>query len=99
MLVLALVERGELALDRALRGIWPGIAAAVKAGLTLRMLLAHRSGLPGVRRPLPPEAMYDWLTMMAALACAHTSRREIRRPTRCWPACTSTRSASPDSVS
>ena len=68
MLVLALVERDELALDRPVREIWPEIAAAGKAGLTLRMLLAHRGGLPGVRRPLPPEAMYDWSTMTAALA-------------------------------
>ena len=68
MLVLALVERGELALDRPVREIWPDIAAEGKAALTLRMLLAHRGGLPGVRRPLPPEAMYDWSTMTAALA-------------------------------
>ncbi len=68
MLVLALVERGELALDRPVREIWPGIAAAGKERLTLRMLLAHRGGLPGVRRALPPEAMYDWSTMTAALA-------------------------------
>ena len=62
------MERGELALDRPLRGIWPEIAAEGKAGLTLRMLLAYRGGLPGVRRPLPPEAMYDCSTMTAALA-------------------------------
>ncbi len=68
MLVLALVERGELALDRPVREIWPEIAAEGKAGLTLRMLLAHRGGLPGVRRPLPPEAMYDWSMMTSALA-------------------------------
>ena len=68
MLALALVERGELALDRPVCELWPGIAAEGKDELTLRMLLAHRGGLPGVRRPLPPDAMYDWSTMTTALA-------------------------------
>jgi len=68
MLVLGLVERGELALDRPLREIWPEIAAAGKERLTLRMLLAHRGGLPGVRRPLPSDAMYDWSTMTVELS-------------------------------
>lgn len=38
MFVLALVERGELALDRPLRDIWSEIAAPGKVRLTLRKL-------------------------------------------------------------
>lgn len=68
MLVLSLIERGELALDRPLASVWPEIATAGKERITLRMLLAHRGGLPGVRRPLPPEALWDWSTMSSALA-------------------------------
>lgn len=68
MLVLSLVERGELALDRPLASVWPEIASTGKERITLRMLLAHRGGLPGVRRPLPPEALWDWSTMSSALA-------------------------------
>jgi len=68
MLALALVERGELALDLPVCALWPEFASAGKAHTTLRMLLAHRGGLPGVRRPLPADAMYDWATMVEALA-------------------------------
>jgi CubicO group peptidase (beta-lactamase class C family) len=32
------------------------------------MLLAHRGGLPGVRRPLPDDAVFSWSTMTRALA-------------------------------
>jgi len=68
MFVLSLVEQGLLALDRPLCEIWPGIAQAGKQHITLRMLLAHRGGLPGVRRPLPPEALWEWSTITSALA-------------------------------
>jgi CubicO group peptidase (beta-lactamase class C family) len=68
MLVLALVERGELDLDTPVERLWPEFAAEGKAGTTLRMLMAHQGGLPGVRAPLPPEAVYDWDRMCEALA-------------------------------
>lgn len=68
MLVLALIEGGELALDDPLSALWPEITAAGKERLTLRMLLTHRAGLPGVRHPLPDDALYDWSTMSSALA-------------------------------
>jgi CubicO group peptidase (beta-lactamase class C family) len=32
------------------------------------MLLAHRAGLPAIRRLLPPLSMYDWALMTSALA-------------------------------
>ena len=34
----------------------------------MRWLLSHRAGLPAVRELLPPEALYDWDAMCAALA-------------------------------
>lgn len=68
MLVLSLVERGELALDEPLTRVWPEIGAAGKERITLRMLLAHRGGLPGVRRPLADDALYDWSLMTGELA-------------------------------
>jgi CubicO group peptidase (beta-lactamase class C family) len=68
MLVLSLVERGELDLDEPVARRWPEFAAEGKSEITLRMLLAHRGGLPGVRRPLPEDAMLDWQTMTSALA-------------------------------
>ena len=68
MLALDCVEAGELALDAPVATLWPALAAAGKERLTLRMLLAHRAGLPAVREPLPEHAMYDWQRMCEALA-------------------------------
>jgi CubicO group peptidase (beta-lactamase class C family) len=68
MLALACVAAGEIALDAPAAKLWPELAAAGKERLTLRMLLAHRAGLPAVRRPLLEGAMYDWAQMCGALA-------------------------------
>jgi len=68
MLVLSLVERGELDLDAPIMKIWPEFGVEGKEKTTLRMLLAHRAGLPGVRRRLEPNAAFDWKTMVDALA-------------------------------
>ena len=68
MLVLSQIEQGLLTLDQPLRGIWPELARAGKENITLRSVLSHRAGLPGIRRPLPPEALWRWETITAALA-------------------------------
>lgn len=65
---LQLVGEGKLDLDAPVARLWPEFAAAGKARITLRDLLSHRAGLPALRQPLPPEALYDWDTMTAALA-------------------------------
>jgi CubicO group peptidase (beta-lactamase class C family) len=68
MLVLSLVERGELDLDEKIAKVWPEFGVEGKADTTLRMLLAHRGGLTGVRRPLEAHVAYDWQAMAEALA-------------------------------
>lgn len=68
MLALALVERGDLDLDAPLARIWPEIAAEGKGATTLRHVLSHRAGLPGVREPLPDGAMLDWRRTCDVLA-------------------------------
>jgi CubicO group peptidase (beta-lactamase class C family) len=68
MLVLALIERGEIALDRPVAERWPEFAASGKGAVTVRTLLSHRAGLPAVRDRLPDDALYDWDRMCAALA-------------------------------
>jgi CubicO group peptidase (beta-lactamase class C family) len=68
ILALHCVENGELDLDTPVASIWPEFAAAGKGALSVRSLMAHRAGLPGVRRLLPDEAMYDWSLMCAELA-------------------------------
>jgi CubicO group peptidase (beta-lactamase class C family) len=63
-----LVERGRIDLEQPVARYWPEFAAGGKAGITVRMLLGHRAGLPAIRRLLPDDAMYDWGLMAAALA-------------------------------
>jgi CubicO group peptidase (beta-lactamase class C family) len=63
-----LLERHEISLDRPICDVWPEFAAHDKQATTLRMLLAHRAGLPSVRESLPDDAMYDWHRMTGALA-------------------------------
>jgi len=62
-----LVDRGQLDLDALVARYWPEFAQAGKARIPVHMLLSHRAGLPAVREPLPPEALYDWPRMVAAL--------------------------------
>lgn len=68
MLVLSLVERGELELDAPIATVWPEFAVEGKSRTTLRILLSHQAGLPGVRRTLAEDAMFDWQVMTGALA-------------------------------
>jgi len=66
--LLMLVERGQVDLDDLVFKHWPQFAAAGKEEVTVRMLLGHRAGLPGIRNALPRSAMYDWHLMTSALA-------------------------------
>lgn len=68
VLTLMLIERGLLDLDGPVARLWPEFAAGGKGDTTLRALLAHRAGLPGVRRRLPEGAMLDWSLMCGELA-------------------------------
>ncbi len=65
---LQLVGEGRLDLDAPVARYWPEFAQAGKQGITVRQLLCHRAGLPAIREPLAPEALYDWDSMTAALA-------------------------------
>ncbi|PWU24858.1 MAG: EstA family serine hydrolase [Candidatus Rokuibacteriota bacterium] len=65
---LMLAERGHLALDAPVAEYWPEFAARGKEEVTLRMLLAHRAGLPAVRRMLSDPDAYDWELMTSVLA-------------------------------
>ena len=63
-----LIDQGKLNIDDPVARYWPEFAQAGKGDLPVRYLLSHRAGLPAVRAPLPPEAMFDWETMTNALA-------------------------------
>lgn len=67
VVVLQLIQEGKLALDAAVADYWPEFAAAGKSEITVRQLLAHRSGVSALGEPLAPESLYDWQLMVAAL--------------------------------
>ena len=62
------MEEGKLELDGPVARYWPEFAAAGKESITLRQLLSHRAGLPALREMMPAEALYEWQTMVDALA-------------------------------
>jgi CubicO group peptidase (beta-lactamase class C family) len=66
--VLILADRGELELDLSLAGWWPEYGQAGKRETTVRQMLAHQSGLVGLRDPLPAEALFDWDLICSRLA-------------------------------
>src|SRR5271155_4968095 len=57
---LLLADRGELDLDAPVARYWPAFAQAGKAGVLVRHLLGHTSGLPGWSEPLAFEDLYNW---------------------------------------
>lgn len=79
---LQLVAEGKLQLDAPVARYWPEFAAAGKEAITLRQLLCHQAGLPALRELLAPEALYDWQTMVDALA-AQALVDAGRRPRLC----------------
>src|SRR3954462_3991686 len=65
---LVLVERGELDLDANVAAYWPEFAARGKAGIKVRQLLSHTSGVSGWDQPVTIEDVYDWDRSTAMLA-------------------------------
>jgi CubicO group peptidase (beta-lactamase class C family) len=65
---LALVDRGELDLDATVAKYWPDFAAQGKAGVRVRHLLSHTSGVSGWEQPVTLEDVYDWDKSTALLA-------------------------------
>jgi CubicO group peptidase (beta-lactamase class C family) len=65
---LALVDRGELDLDANVAAYWPEFAARGKAGIKVRQLLSHTSGVSGWDQPVTIFDVYDWDKSTAMLA-------------------------------
>ncbi len=63
-----LADQRKLDFDAPVACYWPEFAQAGKEKLPVRYLLSHQAGLPAVKKPLKPEAFYDWQAMCAALA-------------------------------
>jgi CubicO group peptidase (beta-lactamase class C family) len=65
---LVLVDRSDLDLDASLANYWPEFAARGKAGIKVRHLLSHTSGVSGWDQPVTLDDLYDWDKSTAMLA-------------------------------
>jgi CubicO group peptidase (beta-lactamase class C family) len=65
---LVLADRGELDVDAPVARYWPEFAAAGKAGVLVRHVLGHTSGLSGWEQPITAEDFEDWEKCTSLLA-------------------------------
>jgi CubicO group peptidase (beta-lactamase class C family) len=63
-----LVDRGVLADDMRVADVWPEFAAHGKGGVTLRHVLLHTAGVPGLPAGTSAADLCDWDRMCAAIA-------------------------------
>lgn len=68
MLVLQLVDSGELRLEDTVASVWPEFGAGGKDTATIEHALTHRAGVPAIRELLTDEDLFDWERMTSALA-------------------------------
>ncbi|MGW2220556.1 serine hydrolase domain-containing protein [Nonomuraea sp. NPDC001684] len=62
-----LAERGLYDYDTPVADLWPEFARKGKGGVTVRHVLTHTAGVPGVPLDTTPEDVCDWDKMVAAL--------------------------------
>jgi CubicO group peptidase (beta-lactamase class C family) len=68
LLALRQVDAGRLKLDAPVASVWPEFAQAGKETVTVRQALCHRAAVPAIRRPLTNDDLWQWETMVDALA-------------------------------
>ncbi len=62
------VERDLIRYDAPLAEVWPEFAANGKEGITLDLVMSHRSGLNGLDRTMDLQGVYDWFPYADAFA-------------------------------
>src|SRR5947208_3581500 len=67
-LVHMLVERGLFGYDTRVAELWPEFAAHGKEKVTLRHVLTHTAGVPGIPLSTTPEDLCEWDKMCAGIA-------------------------------
>ncbi|WP_436795554.1 serine hydrolase domain-containing protein [Actinospongicola halichondriae] len=67
-LVLRLVDEGRIDLDAPVASYWPDFAQNGKGRATVRHLLCHRVGVPAIREQLTDDDLFDFETMVDAVA-------------------------------
>jgi CubicO group peptidase (beta-lactamase class C family) len=65
--LMQLVERGLAELDAPVSRYWPGFVGGGKDAVTVRHLLSHRGGLPGISADYAYETQFDWGAMVRLL--------------------------------
>jgi CubicO group peptidase (beta-lactamase class C family) len=65
-----MVEQGRFAYDTRVVDLWPEFGAHGKDGVTVRQVLTHTAGVPGLPPGTTVEDVCDWDTMCAAIADA-----------------------------
>jgi CubicO group peptidase (beta-lactamase class C family) len=63
-----LVEHGDLGYDRRVADVWPEFGAHGKDGVTLRDVLVHTAGVPGLWPDITPGDLDDWDRVCAFIA-------------------------------
>jgi CubicO group peptidase (beta-lactamase class C family) len=69
-IVHVLDERGLVGYDTPVAELWPEFAAKGKQAVTVRQVLNHTAGVPGIPLDTTVEDLCDWDTMCAAIADA-----------------------------
>src|SRR2546427_10690518 len=65
-----LAERGLFGYDTPVVELWPEFGALGKQAVTVRHVLNHSAGVPGIPLDTTPEDLCDWDKMCAAIAGA-----------------------------
>src|SRR5262249_22968175 len=65
-----LAERGVFGYDTAIAELWPEFGAHGKESVTVRHVLTHSAGVPGLPADTTVEDVCDWRTMCATIADA-----------------------------
>jgi CubicO group peptidase (beta-lactamase class C family) len=65
-----LVDRGDLTDDMPIVEVWPEFGAHGKGAVTLRHVLLHTAGVPGLPRDTTAAELCDWERMCAVIADA-----------------------------
>ena len=63
-----LAERGLFGYDTPVVDVWPEFGAHGKQKVTVRHILSHTAGVPGIPLDTTPEDLCDWDKMCAAIA-------------------------------
>ncbi|WP_421950827.1 serine hydrolase domain-containing protein [Pelagibacterium sp.] len=74
--LLKLIETGRLALDEAVATYWPEFAQNGKQDISVRQLVSHQAGLPGIEEPISPQE---------ATNCTHMAELLSRQAPICRP--------------